>query len=194
MENLDLMSLKHKMLIATPLLDHDPLFANTVVYVYEHTPEKGTSGVIVNKPTNLNLLDVIHRLGVTSLPEQESALEEVPILIGGPMSREEALILQRETVNRSNTKEIVGQYLEGLTEGMLEDLILHGPQTDFEIVLGYSGWNCGILEQEIVKGFWLLADVDQSILFHMEHDARHDAMIEKLGIDMSFYMTKDGHG
>lgn len=194
MENQDLMMLENKLLIATPLLDKDPLFANTLVYVFEHNAEKGSAGVIVNKATNLNLMDVVERLDVRCPVAAKHKLEEVSILIGGPMAREDALILQKEVVNRSNKQEVAGQYLDTLTEETLEALIETDTIQDFEIILGYCRWQCGQLEQEIVKGLWLLEDVNQEVLFQVPHAERHTQMITHLGIDLSYFVSQDGHG
>ena len=151
LENQDLMMLENKLLIATPLLDKDPLFANTLVYVFEHNAEKGSAGVIVNKATNLNLMDVVERLDVRCPVAAKHKLEEVSILLVS--WREDALILRKWSIAATNKKLLVNTWT--LTEETLEALIETDTIQDFEIILGYCRWQCGQLEQEIVKGLWL---------------------------------------
>ena len=50
-------SLADHFLIAMPSLQ-DPFFGQSLVYLFEHTPE-GSMGLVVNKPTELNLADVL---------------------------------------------------------------------------------------------------------------------------------------
>jgi putative transcriptional regulator len=54
-------SLKNQLLIAMPTLE-DPNFARTVTYICEHG-EHGAMGIVLNRPTDLSLADVLRAHG-----------------------------------------------------------------------------------------------------------------------------------
>jgi putative transcriptional regulator len=55
-------SLTNNLLIAMPTLA-DPNFARTVTWICEHSSE-GAMGIVVNRPTNLVLRDILDQLSI----------------------------------------------------------------------------------------------------------------------------------
>ena len=53
--------LSGRLLVATPLLG-DPNFRRTVVLVVEDEPEEGTLGVVLNRPTEVPVSEVVAEL------------------------------------------------------------------------------------------------------------------------------------
>src|SRR3990167_5660693 len=81
--------LKHHFLIAMPHMA-DPHFAQTVTYLIEHNSD-GAMGLIINRPSGLNLADVLEELR----PDDQtgSVLQDSPIFAGGPVQTERGFVL-----------------------------------------------------------------------------------------------------
>ena len=81
-------SLSNQLLIAMPGLA-DPNFSSTVTLVCEHNAE-GALGVIVNRPTTLNLGGLFEQLALTDADQE---IANYPVLSGGPVARERGFVL-----------------------------------------------------------------------------------------------------
>ena len=57
-----------------------------------------------------------------------------------------------------------------------------GPET-CAMMLGYSGWGAGQLEEEMKSGSWIPVDLDYSLIFETPIDQRWKAALASLGID-----------
>ena len=60
-------NLTNQFLIAMPGLE-DPFFAKTVTYLCQHN-EEGALGIIINRPSDLTVGDVLAQMGITSSNE-----------------------------------------------------------------------------------------------------------------------------
>jgi len=78
-------SLSGRLLVATPLLG-DPNFRRTVILIVEDEPEEGTLGVVLNRPTEVQVGQVL---------ESWTDLVTGPTVVfkGGPVSPNSALAL-----------------------------------------------------------------------------------------------------
>ena len=63
--------LKHHFLIAMPHMA-DPNFAQTVTYLVEHN-EQGAMGLVINRPSGLNLAEVLEQLKPDALPPRAAS-------------------------------------------------------------------------------------------------------------------------
>lgn len=137
-----------RLLVASPPLV-DPNFDRTVVYLLEHADD-GTVGVIINRPTDTDLDDV--------LPEWRP-LAGTPAVVfeGGPVSRDGAIALARAGAEASDG---YAPLVDGIGTVQLDrdPLDLGAPCTDLRVFSGYAGWSPGQLEAEIEQGGWWVAD------------------------------------
>src|SRR5487761_1131121 len=78
-------ALTGRLLLATPLLG-DPNFRRTVVLIVEDEPEQGTLGVVLNRPTQVPVGQVLE-------PWTELATNPSVVFRGGPVSPNSALAL-----------------------------------------------------------------------------------------------------
>ena len=46
---------KGKLLVATPVLNHNVVFHQSVVYLYDENPQRQVMGVILNKPSKFKI-------------------------------------------------------------------------------------------------------------------------------------------
>jgi putative transcriptional regulator len=61
------------------------------------------------------------------------------------------------------------------------------------IMLGYSGWSAGQLEDEIGRNGWLTVKADPAVIFDTPVEQRFDKALSLLGIDPSFLSSEAGH-
>src|SRR3990167_11519999 len=157
-------SLTHHFLVAIPTLA-DFNFAKSVVYIYSHTKE-GALGMIINKPSQINLGNLFEHLGITTTKEK---LTDLPVFMGGPIRQDNGFILYgREPA--SPTEEM------GVTVSASKELLQKIATTEnprhFLIILGHSGWGPNQLEQEIARNDWLAVPFNAQILFNVPIEKR----------------------
>lgn len=183
-------SLKHHFLIATPSLQ-DPLFGKSLTYICDHGPD-GAMGLIVNRPMELNLKDILEQMAVEGAPQLSF---DTPILAGGPVHTQRGFVLHTpddhswdssilidQEVALTASKDIVGAIAQG-----------DGP-TSSQFILGYAGWNAGQLEEEIKENSWLTVPANLDILFNTPAEKRWGAAADLLGIaDMALMSGHVGH-
>src|ERR1700749_3766724 len=78
-------ALTGRLLVATPLLE-DPNFHRTVVLIVEHEPGQGSLGVVLNRPTEVPVGQVLE-------PWTELATDPPVVFPGAPVSPTSALPL-----------------------------------------------------------------------------------------------------
>ncbi len=119
------------LLVATPLLA-DPNFARTVILVVEHDEAQGSLGVVLNRPTDIEI--------EAALPDWEAAVVGPPVLFsGGPVEPSALLGLTREAGGRAR--------MAALEEGPAEN-------SELRLFSGYAGWGPGQLDAEIAEQAW----------------------------------------
>src|SRR5690606_2671610 len=135
------------LLVATPLLD-DPNFRRSVVLILEHDHDGGTLGVVLNRPSEISVTQV--------LPVWDPLVTGPPVLFeGGPVQTDSALALA--AVPRLGTVD-----LDAPPE------ILQHEIAQMRIFAGYAGWTPGQLESEIAEGAWYVVDAEPGDTFHAD--------------------------
>ena len=139
------------MLIAHPGL-LDPNFRKTVLYLSASSPKEGAFGMILNRPADRTVADL--------LPERDMGpLGKVPVFLGGPVGRDQ-LIFASFRWNTAARKLVCKHHIaveEAQQVVQDEDVILRA-------FVGYSGWSDGQLEQELAQRAWMLKKPDQNTL------------------------------
>ncbi|MBK9305987.1 MAG: YqgE/AlgH family protein [Nitrospira sp.] len=133
------------LLVASPSLD-DPNFHHSVLLIIEHG-RGGTVGLILNRPTDVLLSDVLQDLPI---------LKRTPhrLFAGGPVGRTQMVLLFRLDGPYPDTRLIVGEMYVG-TSSVLERIITQPKTTEtFRAFAGFAGWAPGQLEQEMREGAW----------------------------------------
>ena len=173
----------HHFLIAMPSLD-DPNFSKSVVFIEEHN-EDGAVGIIINKPLDIQLATVFEHLNIS---DPIHSIASKPVLLGGPVGQEQGFVLHTDgkndsnnTIQLSSSKEILTQIANG-----------EGPP-EFQVALGYAGWETGQLEDEVAQNDWLIIKATPNILFHTPIAKRWPASIQSLGIDATQLSDQSGH-
>ena len=76
-------SLAGSLLVAHPNM-LDPNFRRTVLFISEHDPNEGALGVIINRPLDRQVADL-----VTETPP--AGLADVPVFLGGPVGKSQLM-------------------------------------------------------------------------------------------------------
>ena len=166
-------------LVATPSLrDHN--FRQTVILLCEHG-EEGALGVIVNRPTKINITEVLPQIPI--LEGQKHM-----VFSGGPVQRNHLLILYRTPEEPENTHHVFnGVYLGGNMTA-LEEIVKNPFSPDnFRAFMGYSGWAPGQLENEMESGSWLTLPADSSFMFDWDHTRVWTDILQSLGTQYQIY-------
>ncbi|CRN05794.1 putative transcriptional regulator [Pseudomonas sp. URMO17WK12:I10] len=188
MKNLTPSYLKHQFLIAMPHMA-DPNFAQTLTYIVEHNAH-GAMGLVVNKPQELNLADILEQLRPDETPSASTL--QVPIYQGGPVQTDRGFVLHTSECSYQATVE-----LQGLSLSTSQDVLFAiaegvGPEKSL-ITLGYAGWEAGQLEAELADNAWLNCAFDPDILFAMTSELRLEAAAASLGINLHLLTSQAGH-
>ena len=175
-------------LIAMPSLA-DPNFSQTVTLICEHNSE-GALGIVINRPMNLQLQEVLKHLGMSAATTE---IEVIPIFAGGPVHMDHGFVLHEPLGQWEATLKVNNQI--GLTTS--RDILAaiaagKGPNKTL-VTLGYAGWGPGQLEHEIADNAWLTVTHDAEIVFDIPVEKRWQAAATKLGIDLNLLAGDAGH-
>ncbi len=181
-------NLTNQFLIAMPSMQ-DMNFSQTVTYICEHT-EEGAMGIVVNRPTNLHLNDILDQLEITDIDLKSG---EEPIYIGGPVQPERGFVLHGDSNDWDSTLKITDEISVTTSKDILESIAAgKGPNLHL-VALGYAGWASGQLEDEISANAWLSGPADSQIIFTTPVERRWKAAAQLLGVDLDLISGDAGH-
>jgi putative transcriptional regulator len=142
-------SLAGSLLVAHPSM-LDPNFRRTVLFISEHDPNEGALGVIINRPLDRQVADL-----VTDTPP--AGLAGVPVFLGGPVGKNQLMFAAFEWKKGQGFKLRHNVVLEhGSSAAGGKNLIC--------AFVGYAGWGAGQLESEVKQKAWLLQKANSSLL------------------------------
>jgi len=189
----DPINFTHHFLIAMPGLQ-DETFAKSVIYMCEHS-ERGALGLVINKPSDINLKKLFEKV---ELPLLREDLTQSPVFQGGPVQTERGFVLHESVMpgNESvyaSTMTIPGGLEMTTSKDVLEALSTgYGPRKVF-ISLGYSSWGQGQLESEISDNSWLTVGADPAVIFDTPVEQRYDKALMLLGLQSWMLSPEAGH-
>jgi putative transcriptional regulator len=144
-------SLAGSLLVAHPNM-LDPNFRRTVLFISEHDLNEGALGVIINRPLDRQVADL-----VTDTPPAE--LAEVPVFLGGPVGKNQLMFAAFEWKKGDGVK---------LSHNIALEKVSAAPGGKNLVTLcafvGYAGWGAGQLESEVKQKAWLLQKANPSLL------------------------------
>jgi putative transcriptional regulator len=178
--------LSGRLLAATPQLG-DPNFRRTVVLIVEDDPDEGTLGVVLNRPTEVPLDQVL---------EPWTLLASGPQVVfrGGPISPNSALAL---ALVQGSDEPVGWRSLDGtplMSRIGLVDLgappeLLAGGISSMRVFAGYAGWGAGQLRDEIADGAWFLLPGDPADAFAADPARLWQAVLRRQGGDLAMVAT-----
>ncbi len=181
-------NLTNHFLIAMPGLK-DSNFFHTVTYICEHN-EDGAMGIVLNRPTDLHLNDIVQQLDI---PPGEGAAGEQVIFMGGPVQTDRGFVLHTPGEGWDATMAITPEISITTSRDILRAIAAgEGPEKSL-IALGYAGWGPGQLEQELSANAWLSGPADPEIIFDLAPERRWEAAARLLGVDLNLLSGEAGH-
>ncbi len=182
------LSLRNHFLIAMPALE-DPNFFHTVTYICEHNAE-GALGIIINRPTDITLGDMLAQLSITPEPQIN---DTVSVFEGGPVEPEHGFLIHSPLGQWNASLPVTEQIALTTSKDILEAIAKGAGPEHFLVALGYAGWGPGQLEEEMADNAWLSGPATSEILFNTEPERRWQAAAALLGIDLSLLSSESGH-
>jgi putative transcriptional regulator len=144
-------SLAGSLLIAHPNM-LDPNFRRTVLFISAHDPDEGALGVIINRPLDTQVADL-----VTEPPS--AGLADVPVFLGGPVGKNQLMFAAFEWGKSEGLK--LNHHV-GLKEA--SEVADEKNAAMICAFVGYAGWGAGQLEAEMKQKAWLLQKPSPSVL------------------------------
>lgn len=175
-------------LIAMPAMV-DPHFAKTLTLVCEHN-ENGALGIIVNRPTDLDLHGLLEQVKITP---QSGAFRGVPVHFGGPVQVDRGFVLHRPAGSWQSTLAVGSEIGMTTSKDILEAVARGEGPEDMLVTLGYAGWAPGQIEHELSQNAWLTVPARADILFGMPAEERLAAAMHALGVDYASLSDVAGH-
>ncbi len=180
--------LRNHFLLAMPTLNNTN-FARTVTFICEHNQD-GAMGIIINRPLDITLNEVLQHMKTISCTEEMGAM---PVFLGGPVQQDRGFILHRPIGEWETTLTISDEF--GITTSCdILEAISHGQgPTQILIALGYAGWGPNQLEQELADNAWLSTPANSQIVFDTPYKQRWEAAAALAGVDLSRLSGEVGH-
>ncbi|TVT42757.1 YqgE/AlgH family protein [Hymenobacter setariae] len=164
------------LLISQPFLG-DPNFERSVVVLCRHHPEEGAFGLVLTRPTEATLGQVLDLPGGEASPAAA-----LPLHVGGPVQPDTLHFLHQQADLPG--AQPLGQdvYWSGDFD-VLIGLINSGTiaPSSVRLFVGYSGWSAGQLEEEIERGSWIRQPASAGKVFTLESDAFWQGILREKG-------------
>ena len=157
-------SLRGQLLIAAPALSD--FFARSVVLVIEHT-EEGALGVVLNRPTEAPVTDIVERLADLAGPEDV-------VHVGGPVSPDSVIALGEFEDRDEAARLVVGDV------GLIDPEAPEPDLRELRVYAGYAGWGPGQLDGELEAEAWIVEPARPDDLF-ADGDLWAEALARKGG-------------
>ena len=144
-------NLAGSLLVAHPNMV-DPNFRRTVLFVSQHEPEEGALGVIINRPLDRPVTEL-----VSDAPP--AGLADVPVFLGGPVGKNQLMFAAFEWQKGTGLK---------LHHNIApdEEIDASGAKNLLTVCafVGYAGWGAGQLESEVQQKAWVVKKAKPSLL------------------------------
>ncbi|MDP4280566.1 MAG: YqgE/AlgH family protein [Bacteroidota bacterium] len=133
-------------LISEPSL-RDFYFRQSVVLLAEHN-EEGSFGVIINKPIEVRLNEVLK-----DLPDFDA-----PVFLGGPVKTDSLFFIHTRKNVANSLRIMEGLYWGGDIQIIRKLMKSHKlSMNEIRFFIGYAGWNPSQLDREISERSWVLS-------------------------------------
>lgn len=175
-------------LIAMPTM-MDPRFSHALIYICSHGPN-GAMGLIVNRlfaEADFGML--LDQLDVRAAGE----VPDVPVHFGGPVEPGRGFVLHSADYMREGTMRIDDNISLTATVEILQAIVDGDGPERILMMLGYTGWGAGQLEDEMKANGWLTSAADENILFGPSLDTKWERSLTKMGISPFMLSGEAGH-
>lgn len=181
-------SLANHFLIAMPALT-DPNFQQSVTYICEHN-EEGAMGIIINRPLDIQLGDVLQHMDIEA---EHSQIANQLVYLGGPVQTERGFVIHRPPGHWEAMLRVSESVGVTTSQDILSAIACGSGPDRAVVALGYAGWGPGQLEKELAANAWLSGPADLSIIFDLPWEKRWEAAANLVGVDIHLLSADVGH-
>lgn len=167
----------------------DPNFNSTVTLVCEHNDD-GALGIVINRPSTLDLGGLFQQLSVDDVDEK---IASAPVLDGGPVARERGFVLHTPSGEFESTVTVSKDIQLTLSRDVIDSLAAGTGPDRSVVALGYAGWEAGQLEQEMLHNTWLTVPATPELIFDVPFEERWASAAESMGVDINKISPNAGH-
>ncbi|MBB6459084.1 YqgE/AlgH family protein [Flammeovirga kamogawensis] len=158
------------LLLSEPFLK-DQHFGRAVILMCQHDEEKGSFGLIINKPSMVTIEEVESRLSIDS-----------PIYVGGPVEQDTLHYIHKfkDITNTVPLKD--GLYWGGNYEE-IQALNAQGKLTDTNcrFFMGYAGWTDHQLRTELKENSWVVSNARLKGILEQPADDLWKETLQEMG-------------
>jgi len=129
----------------------DPNFRRAVLFLSAHTPDDGALGIILNRPLEKHVSDVVSETPL-------NALDDVPVFFGGPVGRDRLIFASLEWKTGEGLK-----LNHNVDVDEANKQIGKNPGS-IRAFIGYAGWGAGQLEAEMKQNAWVIRKPDRAAM------------------------------
>lgn len=180
--------LANQLLVALPALA-DPNFERTVSLLCQHDAG-GAMGVVVNRRSDYILGEIFSQMGIAC---HDEALCATPVLAGGPVHPERGFVIHDGERDWDSSLSVADGLRVTTSRDVLEAMSSGGGPRRASVMLGYSAWGAGQLEDEIADNAWLTVDADASLVFDVPVPQRYERALGLLGLQSWTLVSHAGH-
>lgn len=188
--------LTQQLLIAMPGM-RDPNFARSLVYLCQHDAD-GAMGLVINRAAPLRFTEILTQMHI---PATDPRLDELPVLLGGPVQPERGFVLHTALRDKSageiawdSSFQVSEELAVTTSRDVLEAIAASDKPIRALLALGYAGWAAGQLEQELHENAWLTVTLKNfSILFDIPLAQRWQAATALASVDLNRITHQVGH-
>ena len=137
----------------------DPRFQQTVILLLEHNDQRGTLGLVLNRPSDLTLAD--------ALPDSMYQDKSLPLSWGGPVGQRNIFMLLRTGDAPAESDPVFADIVWSASAAVLETLLSgEDDSRRLRLFFGVSSWAPGQLAGELAHGGWKLFEAQTGAVFH----------------------------
>lgn len=176
-------SLQGKILVAHPRLQGSPFHRSVVLVTEDHA--NGSVGLILNKPTDFSLRQVMESKGYDCLVDRV-------VYLGGPVNSSALVLIHDDHWYSSNTYRVKPGISISSDTLMIEKIAMGDYPKSWRFVCGISGWSKGQLAAEIegsgpfaARGpSWLVCEANQSLIHKWDGEKQWHKALELCSQEM----------
>ncbi|GEL19393.1 YqgE/AlgH family protein [Pseudonocardia asaccharolytica] len=171
------------LLVASPGLG-DANFRRTVVYMIEHR-EQGSLGVVLNRPSEVEVRDVLPSWAPLSSRPQS-------VFVGGPVDGRTALCLATLRTGQTTnglTGLVAVRAPVALVDLESDPAALAPRLRGLRVFAGYAGWEAGQLREEIDRGDWFVVPALPDDILTGRHSDLWGQVLRRQGAPLALLAT-----
>jgi putative transcriptional regulator len=190
-------SLAGKMLIANPYHSFGGVFDQSIIIIASHE-SFGALGLVVNKPLPRTDVKKIFKM----YDKAPGDLDYLNTGLGGHMDFQRVFVIHKQDGYSENELNnalfCLGDIYISSNNYSMNFALEQGrkktaEQLPYQVILGYTGWLGNQLEDEISQNYWLISDIDSSIVFAKNNDSKWDNGLKKIGVGHGYFGSQMGY-